>query len=251
MVLKTEDIFMVNYGDWPVSKTLAAFVVYIDTILCVYFVRGTLVVIIFTYILLNHSIETLYKDLNDFSVAQNKQSRVLTIKGLRELKNRHHLLAHFTQEVDSVFSFIVFLWYILVLVSFCIRVNTIITGEYSSANIEGWVSSIWSLGITFLIYIGATLSAALLTDQSIHSALNIEKLANSHPTKNDNIFYFELVLFLSRLHVKPIVLTCYNFFAINKFLILIIALVVIAYYFFVVHFDLIQVYIQQRVVNTS
>lgn len=242
---------MVNYGEWQVSKTSAAFVVYIDTILCVYFVRGTLVVIIVTYILLNHSIEMLYKDLNDFTVSQNKQSRELTIKSLRELKNRHHLLAHFTQEVDLVFSFIVFLWYILVLVSFCIRVNTIIAGEYSSANIEGWISSIWSVGITLLIYIGVTLSAALLTDQSVNSALSIEKLANSPSTKNDNLFYFELVLFLSRICLKPNVLTCYKFFAIKKFFILIVALVVIAYYFFVVHFDLMRVFIEQRVVNTS
>ena len=230
---------------------MAAFIVYFETILSVYFVRGTLVVIIVTYILLAIAIECLYKDLNDFSIAQNKQNKELTIKGLRELKNRHKLLAHYTEELDQIFSLMAFLWYILVSVSLCIRVNTIIASEYSSANIEGWVSSIWSIGITLLIYIGVTMSASHINYESIHSALNIERLATCNTFKYETNFYFELILFLSKISVNPIVLTCYRFFAIKKFLILIIALVVIAYYLFVVHFQLIFNYIQKQAVNTS
>ena len=114
-----------------------------------------------------------------------KQSRELSLKGLRELKKRHQLLGHYIQEIDFVFSFVVFLWYILVVVSFCIKVNTIIAGEYSSANIEGWVSSIWSIGITILIYIGVTLSASFVNYESIQSALNHRKTGHF---SNDQIW---------------------------------------------------------------
>ena len=95
------------------------------------------------------------------------------------------------------------------------------------------------------------MSASYVNYESIHSALNIERLATCNTFKYETNFYFELILFLSKISVNPIVLTCYRFFAIKKLLILIIALVVIAYYFFVVHFQLIVNYIQKQVVNTS
>ena len=79
LFLKAEEIFAVNYGEWEITPTVAGLVVYSDTILSVYFVRGTLVVIIMTYILLTYSVENLYKDLNDFAIAQNKAvERTLT-----------------------------------------------------------------------------------------------------------------------------------------------------------------------------
>ncbi|XP_054152423.1 uncharacterized protein LOC128951199 [Oppia nitens] len=249
--VKSEDLFAVNFGDLQVSKTIAIIVVYVDTMLNVYFLRGTLVMIVVTYLLVCHSIEIMFKDLKDFSMAQNRQKRELTLKGLRELKNRHQLLSSLVYELDFIFSFMVFLWIVLVLISLCTRVNIIIGSEYSSANIEGWISSIWALGITLLIYIGVPLAASRLSSEFIDSVLAIEMLANTSTIKSDVIYYYELLLFLSRLSMNTILLTCYRFFEIKKQLILFIALIVIAYYFFVLHYTLVNLNIKQVLTNNQ
>jgi hypothetical protein len=126
------------------------------------------------------------------------------------------------------------------LISFCTRVNTLVAGEYSSANVEGWVSSVWSLGTTLLILTGISLSASSLTYEANHSATKIEQLATFQMDNLDNKFYFELLLFNSSVSLSPVQLTCYRFFPIRKYFMLIIAVIVIAYSLFVVHFNYIE-----------
>jgi len=216
---------------------MVSLILYLDTVLSVYFVRGTFIFVIISYILLCHSLQYLYTDLKDFSTMQYKQKSQLSVRGLRELRNRHYLLGVYVEQLDNIFSLPVFMWLALVLVSICIRVNTIIAEEYSSANLEGWVSSMWSIGVTVLIYIGVIMSGSLLCDEASESALRIELLATSNRDKNEESFYFGLMLFIARINASPVVLTCYKFFPIQKHIILVIALIAIAYYFFVVHFS--------------
>ncbi len=219
---------------------MVSIILYVDTVLHVYFIRGPLLFTIVLYILLCHSLEYLFKDLKEFSITQHKQKRRLTVKGFKELKHRHQMLAIYSEELDYIFSLSVFMWYIMVLISLCIRVNTIIAGEYSSADMEGWVSSIWGLGITLLLFTGISLSASSLTYEANHSALKIEQLATFEMDNIEDKFYFELLLFMSRISISPVQLTCYRFFPIRKYFMLIIAVIIITYSYFAVHFNHIE-----------
>jgi hypothetical protein len=123
----------------------------------------------------------------------------------------------------------------------CTRVNTLIAGEYSSANIEGWVSSVWGFGITLLIFTGVSLSASSLVYEANHSALKIEQLATFQMDNIEDKFYFELLSFNSSINLSPVQLTCYRFFLIRKYFMLIIAFIVIVYSLFAVHFNYIEI----------
>lgn len=113
---KVRDVFHSRYGisgsanDSTVSVHTAAVIINIDTLLGVYFVRGSLIFVNITYVALGIALKRAFSDVAKFAELQAHYKRQLSLRALRELNQRHQVTTIYAEEMDDIFALPVFMW---------------------------------------------------------------------------------------------------------------------------------------------